>query len=965
MGLLPLPSKKRKKMKKMKSTKITMKKQKVNILMSLTLLGLFPLFLEAKELKGTIRDAKTQTPIIGATVLLKGSSSGVISGVDGTYSLDGLSTDSCIVTIDYMGYQSIEQAVALQDEVTVMDFSMQDETLEAGNVQVVARRRSDTEAAMVNTEKNIPQIASGISAVQISKSPDRNTSEVVRRIPGITIIDDRFIIVRGLSQRYNNAWLNGLAVPSTEADSRAFSFDMIPSSQIDNLLVYKSPSPEIPGDFAGGFVKITTKGVPDENSMEFSYTTGFNTRTQFHRFLINPGSKTDFLGFDLNKRPLRGMVPDHMGTVTDPEQITRLTKYGFNNDWRVRVRTPIPDQRLSFALGRRLKTQNDKEIGNVTTITYSNTFKTIRDIQNSRYGLYSVTSDLPVYLDDYVDNQYSNDVRIGAMHNWSFELNGRDRIEFKNLLNILGRNRLTERTGTKDISSTYYREQTEMLYSSRLSYSGQLSGYHTIKQEKGQLDWNVGYSYANRNEPDRRIITNQAGIGSETDIPNVVLKNDNITRYYQTLHDHILSGGVNYKKKLGQGNIQPELKVGGYAEYRSREYTPREFVYRYDNLSYEERNDYLTLPYAQMMDERYLGADKVYIDEITKKTNAYSATVHQEAVYGALDLPLGKLNIYAGVRLENYTMKLTRDKSNSADQTLISTKTHRNTDFLPSANITYKFSPKHQLRMAYGRSLNRPELREVSPAVYFDFDLFSEIGGNENLKTAYINNVDLRYEFYPSTGEVISLGLFYKHFRNPIEWTYIDMGGSLRYNYENAASANNMGIELDLRKSLDFMKLPDFSLVLNAAYIHSNVRFNKEEVLTQPDRPMQGQSPYVINAGLFYQNDRIGLTASLLYNRIGKRIIGIGKSNSIDNDVNSTIPDSYEMPRNSLDLTVSKTVGKLVELRCTVKDLLSEDVVYKQFPKYEKDGQLYEREQVTRSFNPGSSVTLGISVKIN
>ena len=945
--------------------KMGMKKRGIKAAAALMLLGLFPLSLSAKEIKGTVRDAETRMPIIGATVIVNGSSSGAISGADGTYVITGVSGDSCLLAVDYIGYRSIERTVVLADAVTTVDFDMQNEELQAGEVQVVTRRRSDTEAAMINTEKNIPQIASGISAVQISKSPDRNTSEVVRRIPGITIIDDRFIIVRGLSQRYNNAWLNGLAVPSTEADSRAFSFDMIPSSQVDNLLVYKSPSPEIPGDFAGGFVRITTKGVPDRNTLEFGYTTGFNTRTQFHRFLINPGSKTDFLGFDVNKRPLRSMVPGHMGTVTDPQQVTRLTKNGFNNDWRVRVRTPMPDQRLSFAIGRRLKTRNEKEIGNVTAVTYSNTFKTVRNMQNSRYGLYSVTSDQPVYLDNYIDNQYSNDVRVGAMHNWSFELKGSDRIEFKNLLNILGRNRLTERTGTKDISSMYYREQTEMLYSSRLSYSGQLAGFHTLKNRGGRLDWNAGYSYANRNEPDRRIVTNQAGIGSESDIPGAVLRNDNITRYYQTLHDHIGSAGLNYEKTLGRGNIQPELKAGAYAEYRSREYTPREFVYRYDNLSYEERERYLTLPYAQMMEGRYLGADKVYIDEITKKTNAYSATVHQEAVYAALDLPLGKWNIYAGARLENYTMKLTRDKSNSADQSLIATKTHTTTDLLPSANVTYKFSSKHQLRAAYGRSLNRPELREVSPAVYFDFDLFSEIGGNENLKTAYIDNADLRYEFYPSNGEVISLGLFYKHFRNPIEWTYIDMGGSLRYNYENAASADNMGIELDIRKSLDFMKLPDFSLVLNAAYIHSNVRFNKEEVLTQPDRPMQGQSPYVINAGLFYQNDRIGLTASLLYNRIGKRIIGIGKSNSIDNDVNSTIPDSYEMPRNTLDLTISKTIGKSVELRCTVKDLLSEDVVYKQFPKFEKDGKLYEREQVTRSFNPGSSVSLGISVKIN
>jgi outer membrane receptor protein involved in Fe transport len=249
--------------------------------------------------------------------------------------------------------------------------------------------------------------------------------------------------------------------------------------------------------------------------------------------------------------------------------------------------------------------------------------------------------------------------------------------------------------------------------------------------------------------------------------------------------------------------------------------------------------------------------------------------------------------------------------------------------------------------------------------VYFDFDLFSEIGGNENLKTALIDNLDLRYEFYPALGETMSVGLFYKHFKNPIEWTYIDMGGSLRYNYENADRAESLGIELDLRKKLDFIGAPNFSLLLNAALIASNVRFKPGEIIAEPDRTMQGQSPYVVNAGLFYQSEKMRLNASLLYNRIGKRIVGLGKSNSIEHNINTLIPDSYEMPRNELDFTINKSIGKRIEIRCSVKDLFSEDVVYKQFPKFEKDGAIYEREQITRRYNPGRSVSLGVSFKIN
>ncbi|MDR1850907.1 MAG: TonB-dependent receptor plug domain-containing protein, partial [Mycoplasmataceae bacterium] len=203
------------------------------------------------------------------------------------------------------------------------------------------------------TVKALPQITSGISAAQIAQSPDRTASDVVKRVPGITVMEDRFVVVRGLAQRYNNAWLNGLSAPGTEPDSRAFPFDLIPSSQIDNLLVFKSPSPEIPADFSGGFIKITSKGVPDENKIEINLSTGINAQTHFENFKYNPGSNTDWLGFDGSKRVLPNNFPAHMGAVDDQNQITDLTKNAFNRDWDVRSITPLPDRRLAVTVARR------------------------------------------------------------------------------------------------------------------------------------------------------------------------------------------------------------------------------------------------------------------------------------------------------------------------------------------------------------------------------------------------------------------------------------------------------------------------------------------------------------------------------------------------------------------------------------------------------------------------------------
>ena len=752
-------------------------------------------------------------------------------------------------------------------------------------------------------------------------------------------------------------------MPSTETDSRAFSFDMIPSSQIDNLIVYKSPSPELPGDFAGGFVKIVTKGMPDRNAFSVSYGTGFNVRTQFSDFLINPGSWTDHLGFDGGKRQLQESFP-HMQLLTDPDRITDITRNGFNTDWSVRRITPVPDQRLTLSLARRFTNRRGTEVGTTTAINYSNTYKGITGIKNARYGIYSAASDQPIYINDYNDNQYSHNVRVGAMHNWAFVLDPSNRIEFKNLFNLMGLNRLTQRTGIKDVSSPQYQEQVEMLYSSRLTYTGQLAGTHHLTDRDATITWNAGYSYASKDEPDRRIVENYAGISDNSDIvEGLKTNNEHIKRYFQNLQDHIASASLDYEQTFTGGRIEPTLRTGFYGEYRYRDYTQREFQYNYDNLSVAERQEYLGLPFAEMMDNRWLSADRVYVEELTHPDYDYSADVYSAAAYAAVDLPLGPFSIYAGVRLENYMTILHRNRAAAPGYDLMTNDRRNDFDVLPSVNLTYKFNDRHQLRAAYGRSLNRPELRELSPAVYYDFDLFSEIQGNADLKTARVDNVDLRYEFYPAPGETISLGAFYKHFADPIEWTYCDMGGTLRYQYENARAAQSMGVELEVRKNLEFMAMPNLSLVLNAAYIYSRVTFNKGEVVTTPDRPMQGQSPYVINAGLYYNSQRLGLSATLLYNRIGKRLVGLGKSNSINPDPNTLIPDSYEMPRNVLDFSISKTIGRYVTLTLAVKDILSEDIVYKQFPTFVKDGQTYHREQVTRRYNPGQNVMLTVSAK--
>lgn len=314
--------------------------------------------------------------------------------------------------------------------------------------------------------------------------------------------------------------------------------------------------------------------------------------------------------------------------------------------------------------------------------------------------------------------------------------------------------------------------------------------------------------------------------------------------------------------------------------------------------------------------------------------------------------------MYAGVRFEYNQMELI---SNTQDNAVSHKSTYyRNSDLFPSLNATYRFSDEHQLRLSYGKSVNRPEFREVSPSVYYDFDLASSVMGNASLKPCYIHNIDLRYEFYPSRGEQITLAGFFKHFDNPIEWTYTVSGGTdLIYSYENAESANNIGLELDVRKTLDFIGLPGFSISANGALIHSRVNFPSGS--HNESRAMQGQSPYLINGGLLYRNDKAQLNVALLYNRIGKRLIGVGRSEgSTGSEDNARVPDSYEMPRNSLDLSISKKFldGRL-EVKANIRDILGEKVCYKQFADvHYSNGSSREVEQITREYTPGRNFGL-------
>lgn len=911
----------------------------------------------AQQIKGVVIDQKSKETLIGAVVTVDGTNVKAITNIDGNFQIDGLNKDKkYTLYINYIGYKT-QKIDGVQAKDADQVIALQPDEQQLKEVTVTAVERRNTDAAMIQVAKSSPVIVSNVSAQEISRTQDTNAGEVIRRVPGVSLIDDKFVMVRGLSQRYNNVWVNGGAVPSSEADSRAFSFDIIPSSQIDNLTIVKSPTAEYPADYSGGFIIVNTKEIPAENSFNIAVGGNWNTFSAFKDFSYSKGSGTDFLGFDNGLRNLNGGIHADLNPQLDAngkpvgDYATSLLGNGFNNDWLIKNKKPLGDLKLAASLNQRWML-GGRTLGMLAALNYTNEYRTYENMENNLYGIYDAANDKPNYLRHSVDDQYNNNVRLGAMLNFTFlSKDGNHKYQLKNIFNQLATSRYTWRDGVSAQSNL--ERSAEYYYRSRTTYNGQLTGKHTFTSDA--LDWSIGYAYANRHLPDRRRYLIDDAL--ESGVYALSTGND-ISREWTQLDEHILSLGVNDKHHFKFGNFEPNLQVGAYGEYRSREYQTRNFIYNWNVSANNMPSDFRHSDIPTLLSsEANMGYDKLYLLEEKQMRNNYRGHNTLGAGYLAMSLPFGKLGIHAGVRFEHNDMELI---SNSRDYEKSESSRHYKTDdVFSSLNTTYKISDQHQVRLSYGRSINRPEFREVSSSVYYDFDLASNVQGNTELKNCYVDNLDLRYEWYPSRGELISLAVFYKHFDSPIEWTYTVAGGTdLIYSYKNAKSANNYGVELDIRKNLGFIGLKDFSWSFNGALIKSKVQFEKGS--KEEDRPMQGQSPYLINTGIFYKNEPLKMDIALLYNRIGKRIIGVGRSEgSTGDDSNSRVPHSYEMPRNTIDFSLAKKFGEHLELKLNVRDLLAEKIYYKQFADVTySDGSKKEVEEIARCYKPGRNIGL-------
>ena len=866
------------------------------------------------EITGNINDSTEA--IIGALVVVEGNNSlGAVTDVDGNFTIKNVTPGTYNLSVSYFGYKNttVKDVVVTAGKTTnVNNIVMPEDVLTSQEIVVVGTKTTNTEAAAVKETKESKQVVNVISSEQISKSQDRDAAQVMQRVPGVTIIDNRFVMIRGLSERYNTVMINDAYAPNTEVERRSFSFDLIPSQMLDRVSVYKSGAADLPGDFAAGVIKIYTKNIPDENYTTFSMLGGYRTGTTFNNFTKSNTGSLDFLGFSDGSRSLPNSFP---ANLNDPGTDVIAASKSLPNTFGNTSGNALPDLRLNFDMGRRF-TIGSIKVGNVTSVAYSNTYQ-YQNIDRHEYTNFDTLTQASGVRTHFIDNRSAQTARLGIIHNWSFILSSRSKLDFKNLFNQQGENETIIRNGTDDSRPSDSLRSYSYRYSARSIYSGQLSGKHEFKNDKTSFFWNVGYSYISRTIPDWRRFRTYKEIG--TDNPYTMILPPNATtfesaRFYSDLKETSMmtSGALEHKFVKNADSTGISLKAGYYLESRSREFSARWLSYKAINGS-AATDSLASLPIDQVFASNNIGGHNGFkLAEGTNPSDKYSASSQIYAGFAAITIPVKSLTIQTGLRVEAYRQYLasaTFAGPVKVDTTIVSP--------LPFLNLSYNFTKKTLLRLAYSRTINRAEFRELAPFLFYDFDLNANFSGNPNLKPCNIDNVDLRWELYPSSSEMISFGVFYKHFTNPIEVITASSNSPRQFGFNNADYANNVGIEAEVRKSFDnvFQNkfLQRFSLLFNASLIQSKVDLGKT-LTEKSSRPLQGQSPYVINAGIYYNHPEKGLMVSVMYNVFGQRIFIVG------DNYNGNI---YEMPRHIVDLTIQKKLTKHLEGRVGVQNLLN------------------------------------------
>lgn len=879
------------------------------------------------KIVGKVVDAETGQTVIGANVVISGTSQGDATDIDGKYTIDKVQPGIYSLTASYISYtrKTLTGIEVEAGEVVTVNIKLSPETLGLEEVIVSAQASTNNEAGLLSIQRKSLAVQDGLSSEFLDKTGDSNVAAAMKRVTGVSIIGDNNVYVRGLGNRYSNIQLNGSQVPSTSPNKKEAPIDLVGSGLVDNVVVQKTYSPDQSGEFSGGSVQITTREFPDEKNFTLNYSTSFNSVSTFDNMLSYNGSRTDFIGFDNGKRSLPAIISSQRLTSGEVEgQVASQ----FHNDWNINdANKSLPSQKISINYADQFN-EDKLPIGLVSNFSYkyeqrTEPNKTMREIQSA--------SDVGTALlrSDYISNEGIEKAKLSGMLNFFVKPNSTTKIGLKNLYSNSVNNSAHIITGNF-VNAPGATRQTILDFDRRSIFSSTLEFDKAfLKLMDSRLKANISFSQAIQDRPDRR--TTQYNQSTNTNVFNIFFDDGGNTHYFAKQNEKNYSAELKYE-------FNPlkilKIKVGGAGTIKDRDFDARRF--RYTNFSGGYPSDIRSDEPSVTLNSQLVVDGIIDLSETSTPQDSYNGSQNLIAGYiSTIWYPMNNVTWEIGARIENSDQEV--ETLNDGSPELIANV--ENTDILPATNLTYSLTDKTNIRGAFSFTLARPEFREISAFSFQDFIGGQIVYGNPDLNRTQIQNYDLRLETYPSAGELFAISAFYKHFEDPIELFYRFTERS-EVEYRNGDEAILYGIELEGRKNIT----ERLQVVANGSFIFSETKVTNPENINRvanTERPMYGQSPYTVNVSTFYRFPNNNLDVSLIYNTFGKRVVTVGKVNHPD--------DEYEQSFHNLGFNASYRYGS-AKFSLGIENLLLDEREYKQ------------GDVTTFQYDPGMTVEMGVSL---
>lgn len=896
-------------------------------------------------LSGRLVSAEDGRPVTGARIFISGQSADVRTDEDGVFTAN-LPPAEYSISILHSGHNTLtrDRVEITSSETTRLELELTPSGTELPEFVVLEPYIAGSLASVLEERRLEQAVANILGSEQISKAGDSDAAGALRRVTGLTLVDGKFIYVRGLGERYSSTLLNGANVPSPDATRRVVPLDLFPTSIIDSIAVKKGYTSELPGEFGGGAVEIRTRSMPDEGFFKIEYSMGYRDGTTGQDGLTYAGGGRDWLGTDDGTRGLSTELATAISGGTELRPLNRFTGIGFSPEeleaigesvpviYDTQKQSTDPNLGMTLAGGEIWQLDNGFRFGFQAALNYKNEWQSVSQQRTTfTNGGGGVLEAFESYIFDITQRNidlsgfFTAGAELGEHHqlsmNWMVLRNTTDTTQVEE-----GKNRDADGGNVRF---------TELEWTEREMNALQLLGEHTFAWQDGlKFNWQYTTADASSDAPDtRRYRYDPDNLTPSLDDFIFSIRNDSNQRRWSVLTDDARSWNADFTYPLHFFESTDIAVVAGINQVeKARDSAIRRFSFR-SRGSISGSLDLRRNPSVEdVIFAETIAPGGWQLEEVTIPTDAYTADQSIDSWHAGLDINIGdSLRLVGGVRDE--TSSMTVSTFNLFDPGRNPVLSQLDTDdVFPAFSATW-VRGDHQLRGGFSETINRPDFKELSESLFKDPILGKLVKGNPDLQAAYIKHFDLRWDYYFSTDEFISFGLFYKKFESPIESVILASADSDLASYDNALAADNSGFEFELYRNLGFFDerwgwgpaWGKFYVNTNYAWISSEITLSDDNaaVQTSNQRPLQGQSPYVLNFQFGYDDPERSVNAALVFNVVGERIVDVGINGS---------PDIYEQPRESLDFVYSQ-VFRNWKLKAKLKNLLDPDIELTQGPE--------------------------------